>query len=120
MPRPESCEDFWRDMADHPCMEGHPIKAVPGWQSITVPICVFTDGVPVKGVGKSWGESMNVISGSSCLAGHGTTLQTNMLVFSIWKHLVSKSVGRVTMARVRREIVWSLTAMYIGKRPKRD
>ena len=52
-PGRESCEAFWRDMADHPCMEGHPIKGVPGWQSITVPICMFTDGVPVKGVGKS-------------------------------------------------------------------
>ena len=63
---------------------------------------------------------MNVISWSSRLAGHGTTLQTNMLAFSIWKHLISKSVGHVTMARVWREIARSLTAMYMGKMPKRD
>ena len=119
-PGRESCLAFWRDMADHPCMEGHPMKAFDGWQSCTVPICVFSDGVPVKGVGKSWGESMNIISWSSCLAGHGNTLQTNHLVFSMWKQLISKTVGHVTMSRVWREVAWSLEAMYHGKLPRHD
>eukprot|EP00959_Pyramimonas_sp_CCMP1952_P006166 129095-Pyramimonas_sp.AAC.1 len=107
-------------MADHPCMGGHPIKAAPGRQPVTAPICMFIDGVPVKGFSKSWGESMNVVSWSSCLAGHGATLQTNILVFSIWEHLVSKSVGHVAAARAWREIARPLTARYFGKRPKRD
>ena len=64
---------FWTAIQNHPILNGHPVKRVAGWFHRCIPISVHGDGVPVTGVGKSWGKMADVFHWTSCLA-TGSTL----------------------------------------------
>jgi hypothetical protein len=64
---------FWSTMEGNPQFERHPVKDRQGFEQFAVPLSIHGDGVPVTGVGKSWGKSVDVISWSSLL-GTGATL----------------------------------------------
>ena len=43
-------EQFWDAFEHHPCMEGHPVKAVKDWKGRCCPLSLHGDEVPVQGV----------------------------------------------------------------------
>eukprot|EP00959_Pyramimonas_sp_CCMP1952_P000760 14967-Pyramimonas_sp.AAC.1 len=84
---PDKLEQLWADVSDHPALDGNPVKDSPAWERRTAPISIHGDGVPIKGVGKSWSESMNICSWCSMIAGHGSTLEYNFFIHSIFNIL---------------------------------
>ena len=52
LPDPTLLPKFWETFSGHPCMQGHPIKDKPGWQTKAIPLCMHGDEVPAVGVGK--------------------------------------------------------------------
>eukprot|EP00959_Pyramimonas_sp_CCMP1952_P363136 7604200-Pyramimonas_sp.AAC.1 len=68
-------EGFWRDMAttQHPQLANHPMKGIPGWSSLFIPLSLHGDGVPVSGCGKPWAKSYTIFSWCSLL-GRGAAL----------------------------------------------
>eukprot|EP00959_Pyramimonas_sp_CCMP1952_P468970 9494149-Pyramimonas_sp.AAC.1 len=117
---PGDLEQFWRDVDSHPSLEGNPVKDDPNWRSCTVPLSVHGDGVPIKGVGKCWSESMNIYSWCSMLAGQGTTIEYNFYIRSIFCHLVSSKLACRTMNTFWKIMRWSLTALFTGRWPTTD
>ena len=83
-PDTSALRNFWREMEGHPMLHGHPVLQVPDWQSRAVPIGFHGDGVPVTGVGKSWGKSLEILSWCSCVA-FGRTVEANFYIFSVYK-----------------------------------
>ena len=61
-------EDFWVDVADHPVLRNNEATHIPDWRRKFIPISMHGDGVPVKGVGKSWTESFTSWSWTSIIA----------------------------------------------------
>ena len=74
---------FWEAIRHHPLLNGHVVKRQPRWNRRCIPISVHGDGVPVTGVGKSWGKSMEMLSWASCLAS-GATLSTFNFIYGIF------------------------------------
>ena len=55
---------FWDDVAGHRAMRDHPIKKRADYRSLAVAVRTHGDGIPITGVGKSWGKSMDIFSWS--------------------------------------------------------
>ena len=68
-------EKFWEAMQGNPQLVDHPVLDIPGYQSCVIPLSLHGDGVPITGVGKSWGKSMDVWSWCSLLAS-GRTIES--------------------------------------------
>ena len=116
----DDLREFWSQCGEHPALRENVVKTTVDYNSLVVPLSLHGDGVPVKGVGKSWSESMNVYSWASVVADTGTTAQNNFLMFGIFSHLVSSWRQRFTMLRFWKLLVWSLTALYEGVWPTVD
>lgn len=116
-PSKDCLESFWSDIARHPALAGNPIKDEADWARNTVPLSLHGDGVPVKGVGKSWSESMNVYSWCSLVAGAGPTIDFNFLIFSIFQHLIASGAACKTMDTFWRIMCWSFTWLFKGQWP---
>ena len=71
-------------------IQGHPVRNLPNFRRRAIPLSLHGDGVPVTGVGKSWGESMDIYSWNSLL-GSGSTLQFNFYIWSIFQVAVNES-----------------------------
>jgi hypothetical protein len=84
-----------------------------------VPISLHGDGVPVKGVGKNWSQSLEIITWSSLL-GVGSTLETCFYIFSVFHHLVVSDEHADTFLVFWRMLRWSLKALYDGTWPHTD
>ena len=66
---PGQIEAFWNEMAASPQLANHPLRHVPDYQHVAIPIAIHGDGVPVTGVGKSWSKSCDIYSWASLLGG---------------------------------------------------
>ena len=75
---------FWGAVAEDPLMVDHPMTTVANWEERAIPVSFHGDGVPVTGVAKSWGRTMIMYTVSS-MVGRGTTLQTMLLVWAVFK-----------------------------------
>jgi len=80
-----------------------------------IPIFIHGDGVPVKGVGKSWGESCDIYNWGSLLASGGT-VEITFLIWAVWCH----SVVTGTKDLFWKILNWSLTALFFGRHPTHD
>ena len=67
-------EKFWAAMQGTPQLVGHPVLGIPDYNTCAIPLSLHGDGVPITGVGKSWGKSMDVWSWCSLLAS-GRTIE---------------------------------------------
>ena len=70
--------EFWSEMTTHPSWPSHPIRKRRD-RGMIIPIATHGDGVPVKGLGKSWSQKVEIYSWSSLLA-EGSTIFTHMLI----------------------------------------
>ena len=100
-------------MQDHPLLDGHPVLGVRRWTHRAIPISVHGDGVPVTGVGKAWGKSMEVLSWASCLAA-GTTLGTFNLIYAIFATACNEEADTHTMRQFFIRLKWSFDQLYEG------
>ena len=116
-PSTEKLQEFWAEMRDSPQLQGHPILAVPNYQSRAIPLALHGDGVPVTGVGKVWGESLDVFSWCSLL-GRGLTIEFTCYIYSIFQKLICNATLYNTKARFWRILVWSLQALQSGLWPE--
>ena len=65
------------------------MKKYKHWMDRCIPLALHGDGVPIVGVGKSWGKSMNLHSIKS-MVGIGTTVQIMYVLFAMFKDAISK------------------------------
>jgi len=119
----ENIPKFWDAMTTHPAFEHHPmrLRTDTHYYSKAIAIAVHGDEVPVKGVGKSWGQSAACYNWSSCLSNCSVLLK-NFLVSFIYQGLMvkpSKDVN-LTLDKFFKELHWSLLACYRGKWPTED
>ena len=110
---------FWQAMEGHPQMLGHPLLDRPDFARRCIPLGIHGDGVPVTGIGKSWGQSVDCYSWSSLLSS-GSTMFTNWIVFCVYKSMAVNSLGRDTYGAFWRRLTWSLRALWAGTWPDRD
>ena len=116
-PSQDDIAAWWRDVRDHPSLIGNPIKNAPGWERVCIPLSLHGDGVPIKGVGKTWSESMTIFSWCSMICGLGRTIEFNFMMGSIFGHLVGKSLGCRTMKNFWKIVCWSLKWLAAGLWP---
>jgi len=74
------------------------------------------DGVPVTGLGKTWGRSCNIWNWGSLLA-KGSTVE---IVFWIWSCILDIMVKGRTQAKFYKIMKWSFTALWNGTWPMAD
>ena len=113
-------QSFWDDVSSHPNVVGNIVRTIPDCKRKVIPISLHGDGVPIKGVGKSWSESQTAYSWCSLLCTRGSTSMYNFLICTLFQHLVAKSPACRTMARFWKILCWSLEAMYDGRFPTQD
>ena len=77
-PSMEKLNEFWSEMEGCPQLRDHPITQLENYQSRAIPLSIHGDGVPVTGVGKTWGKSIDAFSWCSLL-GVGLTIECNFL-----------------------------------------
>ena len=111
---------FWNDMAGHPALNDNVVLDIDDYKNKVVPLGLHGDGVPVKGIGKSWSESMSCYSFNSIVAPGGNTLETNFVIFMVFEHLISRKGACRTMNRFWKVMKWSFTALFNGKWPTED
>jgi hypothetical protein len=85
LPSPADATSFWEEqvLAGSPRLVENPMLTVDDWKNKFVPLTLFGDGVPVTGVGKSWGKSMDSWNFKSALA-KGSTTAISMLIVAIF------------------------------------
>ena len=116
-------KQFWTSVrkTDHPGYRGHPIQRQRGHTEKCIPIKLHSDGVPVTGVQRSWGKSIEVWSWSSYLVTGGATIFTQFLIYFLYKGLtVSASLGRNCRDAFMKKLVHSLYWLQKGKWPTRN
>ena len=74
------------------------------------------DGVPVTGIGKSWGKSNTVVDWGSFLA-TGSTVE---IVFWIWSCFADVLIDDVTLKNFWKKLAWSLRICWTGVHPLYD
>ena len=112
VPSVERLKEFWEQMEGSPLLAGHPIRLKRDFRIFGVPISLHQDGVPVVGVGKPWGKTLDIFSFCSLL-GTGSTLQFNFFVWGVYTGLLNSGTAFNTMARFFKIYVWSLNACAI-------
>ena len=82
---PRDAEIFWEEqvLACSPRLDGNPMLEVNDRKNLFVPFTLFGDQVPVTGVGKSWGKSMESWNSRSAVA-KGSTTTITMLMCAIF------------------------------------
>ena len=86
---------------------------------VCIQITLHGDGVPVSGIGKSWGRSVLFLSWCSLLA-TGNTLDFNFLIAGLYEKLCAATRYAHTWNRFCRMLVWSLHWLYLGLWPTED
>ena len=117
-PSTDKLEEFWAEMQGSPQLLGHPITSLPNYQSRAIPLALHGDGVPVTGVGKVWGKSLDVFSWCSLL-GTGLTIEFTFYIYSIFQKALCNATLFNTKQRFWRILVWSLQALMNGLWPDR-
>ena len=92
------------------------LLAVRNYASRAIPVFIHGDGVPVTGVGKSWGKSCNIYNWGSLLA-TGKTVEIVFWIYSCFSDLYA--AGK-TSARIFKILKWSFTALWEGRHPHAD
>ena len=118
-PSMEKLNEFWSEMEGSPQLRDHPITQLENYQSRAIPLSIHGDGVPVTGVGKTWGKSLDVFSWCSLL-GVGLTIECNFFIWSIFQKLCCRATLFNTKARFWRILVWSLQILQTGLWPDFD
>ena len=85
------------------------------WRSRAIPVTIHGDGVPTTGVGKGWGEGLEVYSWNSMMA-TGSTLDFQLYMFSVFNKLLTKPGEK----EVWRLISWSFYWLCKGAWPDVD
>ena len=75
---------FWKQMRDHPAMQGHPLQDRSDHQTMCVPWSFHVDGVAVSGIAKAWSQTMEIYSWTSMVS-TGRTLDYQFLIFLIYR-----------------------------------
>jgi hypothetical protein len=112
-------EAFWRAMETHPNMPTHPLRLRENYLTRCIPLSLHGDGVPVAGIGKSWSKSVECYSWSSLLY-YGRTLDSNFLMFFLYKQLCVTDGAVTTIDQVWTALSWSLHALFTGLWPSHD
>lgn len=110
---------FWRAMDRHPMYQNHPIKKRADHQARCIPLSVHADAVPVSGVGRSWGKSLEIYSWNSMLS-TGATVLTLFLICMYFPKLQVKEPEKDVAKAMSRKLRWSLHWLFVGKWPERD
>ena len=97
-------------------MKGNPLQRVRNWRRRAIPIFFHGDGVPVTGVGKSWGKSVDSYNWGSLLA-QGSTADLVFLIWAIFQELQLRARTKKLFWKI---MTWSFTALFDGKWPTRD
>ena len=118
-PGVEAVRNYWHCVRNSPQLDNDHIKARGDFTSHCVPIMVHGDGVPVTGIGKSWGKMCDVWSWSSAL-GTGSTLDITFYIYSVFQRLLCKSFGHDTYRHFSKKLAWSLLALWHGIWPTHD
>ena len=124
LPDPTLLPKFWETFSGHPCMQGHPIKDKPGWQTKAIPLCMRGDEVPVVGVGKIWSRSavlFSFFSMMATLAGRSAE-DTNIYIWGCFEKFIIGTTEATlgTMDTFGLLLKWSFTILMEGKWPARD
>ena len=116
---PGDLAKFWASQLGNPNLRGHPMLRKPQWMRRAIPICLHGDAVPVTGIGKSWGKSAEVVSWSSLLQRHSSTIDSHFLIISIMNSMFVSGTGRRnnTMRAIWAIIAWSLKQAFAGIHP---
>ena len=115
----DNLKRFWQSMEGSAMLENHPIRHAPELHEKCVPLAIHGDGVPIAGVGKSWGKSVQVFSWTSLLSS-GSTVRCCFLIYMLFWNLVVKEVGRNVYDTFSRALCWSFDALYKGTWPATD
>ncbi len=110
---------FWDQMRDHPAYTGHPLASRKDHKEKCIPISLHGDGVPIAGIGKSWGQSVDAYSWNSLL-GTGTTVFTNFLIYLMYQRLIIKHANFNVFEKFVKKLCWSLYWLFVGRWPDRD
>ena len=115
LPSEDELEHFWDEMAEHPQLVGHPVTLRRDYKRRAIPLTLHGDGVPATGIGKGWGQMMDVFSFSSLL-GFGSTVQMNMLIWIFFTSMQSAFAdGRKTYDIFFEQLVNSLCRAWRGR-----
>ena len=115
----EQISEFWNAMRGNSRLEGHPVTARTGYKRRCIPIRIHGDGVPVTGVGKSWGKSADIYSWNSFFA-TGPTIEFNFYIWAVFKAVLSTSFNRNTKNTFWKILVWSLKWLWLGLWPNKN
>ena len=118
-PSKGALEEFWTSIEASPTMANHPIRAVSNYKTRAVPILVHGDGVPVTGVGRAWGKSLEILSWCSAF-GTRKTIELTFYIYALWKVLASVARGGNTWRVIWRRVHWSFYWLYRGVHPEVD
>ena len=69
----ERMQDFWTSVAHTQQFLEHPVRKVPNFQRLCIPLILHSDGVPCMGIGKSWSKVFDIYSWGSMLPTSGDT-----------------------------------------------
>lgn len=118
-PSVEKVQKFWRAMRQHPQLFQHPLRLVENWDSLTIPLALHGDGVPITGVGKVWSKIMTNYSWYS-LVGTGNTASLLMWVWGFFDKLMVGDQTTGTLFEFYSLMKWSFEALAEGKWPSRN
>ena len=113
---------FWQDVRDHPAYEGHDMHRHPRFNHRThgIPLRLHGDGVTSISCGKTWSQSIDVLSWSSCVAPIMASWVTNPIIFFVYESMLVDDESGDSMDEVFRVLVWSLYWLYQGVYPDRN
>jgi hypothetical protein len=104
---------FWNAVKGSSLYQGHPITKRADHKQRAVPISLFGDGVPVKGVGKSWGTSSTVYSFSGLLNSKGFSILAQILIFFFMDQLTLEESSDIFWD----QLMWSFQWLEMGRHP---
>jgi hypothetical protein len=111
---PGRIQSFWDEVKATSLFKRHPVQYRRDFSTKAIPISLHGDGVPITGIGKSWGRSADCFSWAS-LVGGGSTIDVYFYIYSVMGSLLTADGS--TMSRVWDIMCWSLHALWLGKWP---
>ena len=110
---------FWTAMrsCNNPAYTNHPVQQRQEHEDKCIPIQIHADGVPVTGIQRSWGKSVEIWSWASLLC-DGGTLVSNFIAYMIWTKMISEEFD--VRDEFMQVFVWSLYWAYMGLHPYCD
>jgi hypothetical protein len=118
LPKEEVLEAFWTSQADHPNMNGHPIKLRSDYKSKCLPLGLHGDEVPITGKGKIWCKSMLTFQWLSLL-GSGWGCSRMIWIWACFDKLLETG-QHGTLAVFWKILTWSFFWLQEGKWPTHD